>query len=674
MSYWQQFDKMKAHEKALKSALVCTISGSLATLLAALTHQESSLIYILSSTLFVLFRYGETVNERVCMILIGGLCAATSALIAASLHQVFILALILVMLVSFVTYFYSFINEGFIVISKVATVFMCFAILPSQNNIPAINLFLQIIAGTCTALTIYWLYYQFKQLFSPHSSYKDWLSSFQSNLHAMSGNIYRVPQTHLKSLSLLYSEQMKKKQPEIAILVDSTTNLLYNIAKCLKGPQHSLINTHYGELLKQYLSTLEKALNEKNTHLLKDIHLPFEEKNNTLRALGFFSRIRLNTRSQIAYFHFILFILKRNIARIIELNLIEEKTYIPQDRFSLKTFLESIVTAIKKQTLYVESGDGTREFSVNSKIAIRASVALSLAYIVTYFGELKYGSWVMITANLVLLVKQGATIKKAWDRIAGHVCGFLLAIPFGSLIWVKFSNPFFWVPVLIFISIYTFQRLYFFFSMTLMVVMLYLYTATSAVGFGHFNHIDFMTWRLVDTLTGAFISLLMSFLIFPKTAYSPIKAHLKKSLIHLRNYIEKNITLLNPQNKDTVLLSKDHDALIDDYRLNELEQNCWRFQADRFNPDYYRFNRFLEKQAKIIDTLLLMTQIISTLKNDVHRQQKIDSAICTFLISITKVFNSLISDKNDDNDNMIELPDRHILYQIQTLLQDIHWL
>ena len=173
------------------------------------------------------------------------------------------------------------------------------------------------------------------------------------------------------------------------------------------------------------------------------------------------------------------------------------------------TVSHSLIQALKPPPLF-----HSNQLSDNLKFSARAMIAIPLSYIIAMQLAVANPAWIILTTNLVLLVRHGDTSKKSLDRIIGHVCGFLFAIPLIFYIWPLLSTPIFWVPLLVFSCALFLTRNYIIFSLFIMIAIIYLaYQDT----YFQLNSYDFfhLSWhRLLDVTYGSLIAYGTSAFIF----------------------------------------------------------------------------------------------------------------------------------------------------------------
>ena len=108
--------------------------------------------------------------------------------------------------------------------------------------------------------------------------------------------------------------------------------------------------------------------------------------------------------------------------------------------------------ALKAQKIYVKGAGLT----LNSKLYLRGAIAITGSFLFScFYGDPRYAPWIILSCNLVVLVRQGDTLKKGFDRISGHVVGFGIASILGWWVWPYFSTGYVWIPFLIFFSSYS---------------------------------------------------------------------------------------------------------------------------------------------------------------------------------------------------------------------------
>tara|TARA_B100001093_G_scaffold519805_1_gene610597 strand:- start:10847 stop:12571 length:1725 start_codon:yes stop_codon:yes gene_type:complete len=236
------------------------------------------------------------------------------------------------------------------------------------------------------------------------------------------------------------------------------------------------------------------------------------------------------------------------------------------------------------------------KLSVNSKIAIRAMIAIPLALVLSKIVESQHPSWVILTTNLILQVRFGDTIKKAMERTLGHIAGFIITLILANYIWPQFSTPFFWIPILIFMCTYNINKNYFFFSLSIMLTIIF-YDYISHRGYYDLFSIIFSTAksRLIDTLLGAGIALSTSLLLFPSTGNEALK-NMHQNII---DCFIKLLTMIN-QHYDEYQLTHLKNEMVKIIESNKAVYLSFQHQPQNYMRKDKVFYRRIKREKEIL--------------------------------------------------------------------------
>lgn len=142
------------------------------------------------------------------------------------------------------------------------------------------------------------------------------------------------------------------------------------------------------------------------------------------------------------------------------------------------------------------------------KYALRVGLGLALSVFIFKFFKIDHGHWIALTLLIVIQPYYGATRKKGFERIIGTVAGIVVG---GAIMLLPIKHETF-VVILIFISFFVAYYLRnnykvgVFFVTIMMVVMMQLSKQGSW---------DLIWWRVLSTLIGSALAIIISFAFWP---------------------------------------------------------------------------------------------------------------------------------------------------------------
>lgn len=174
------------------------------------------------------------------------------------------------------------------------------------------------------------------------------------------------------------------------------------------------------------------------------------------------------------------------------------------------------------------------------KYALRVGLGLALSVFIFKFFQIDHGHWIALTLLIVIQPYYGATRKKGFERIIGTVAGIVAG---GAIMLLPIKHETF-VVILIFISFFVAYYLRnnykvgVFFVTIMMVVMMQLSKQGSW---------DLIWWRVLSTLIGSALAILISFAFWPIWEKQRFPALLNSSFN--QNLFFLNQVILNYQKK-----------------------------------------------------------------------------------------------------------------------------
>ena len=488
-----------AYKSHWRTGIVGTIACSFAALIAnAMPLGKTAIFYcILSATLSSFFASQRGARYKFSMHSLGTILLICSTLISHVLSPYWIPSCIALIIISGVLYFYSMINNDSLMIAKFTIVVVAFSYHPFSIhfNISINELFISLMIG-CTigymANTVYSLITR-----RHHHSRASYISeSIIQWIKICQKETSKQPIIPTPKIESIYYNDIKPSTVEEQYTAISI--LFYKYQKIIECETIK-------ESLKLFARHYFNSLLDKNMHLTSDL---------VRSACKIFTyevthNITLSNSDEVE----LCYIIQRLSDDLVHLS-DETVNHYTFEKDSIKENLpKKLKQVLSEQSLFTRD-----RLSMNSQLAIRAMVAIPLALVISKIIKTQHPDWIILTTNLVLQVRFGDTIKRAMERTIGHIVGFIITLVLASLIWPYFSSPYFWIPALIFLCTYNINKNYFYFSLSIMITIIF-YDYISHLGNHDLSSIILMTAksRLLDTLIGATIALSASLFLFPST-------------------------------------------------------------------------------------------------------------------------------------------------------------
>lgn len=586
------------HQLGLEYALMISFAVSTVTLAWHFYAFPNFLLTALSAGLSIFFAYGKRLWQRILSLSVGCLYMTVICLIAHALFGHIIATLIYVMILVFLSYYLSIINSFTLFTCKISLTFLAFVLFPNTGTA---HTSLQAMAITMIEGGFFALASLI--LFHPLNTYIQSNNRNINNCLKLLKTVVGTPinQWHHDDVQLLGSktEQLRDSIGHDYINSTHITNIadaINTLYQFFTGPHEWIFIKDFSDDFNHFLGQISQAIQHMDETRIEQDYQAFKLNMDKKRDSGYLETISQQDRIQILLCLFNIHQLSHNIKFLIKSYQQHQKKSIWQQ---LKFKGESDWFSIPKNSLDFFRDKTTKTLSCATKIAIRSTIALSTAYVLAMFFSIKYGAWVFLTANLVLLNRPGETIKRSWHRVSGHVIGFFVGIPLGFL-WYYHPWPYLWVPILVFLCGYAFIKNYFVFSTTIMLMILYLYSKLSPAPFTGLESIQFMSYRLLDTMIGAAIATSTCLLVFPKTGDSSIEDILNKLCLSLSHVSHALANLLKDKHKADALLNSIQDSQdIKDMANTEIQD--LHFQPAGLKQQYqYLYNTFLKESTLLI--------------------------------------------------------------------------
>lgn len=629
-------------EKALHYALICTLSVSSMAFIASFLDVPlyMKLFFIFASWCFVFYGYGNTLKQQCLMIVFGCLCISILSFIGVFLGEYLWLIGIFLFIVSFALYFYSSINTGALYIAKLGMVVLSFVVigLPGHSIVFAWNIFwMEIFGGflvLCSSIIIYILF-GYKR--TPDYFLKKWEKSFVSTLNAINESpeltkhdlseflsINKFMKSHLSSDNF-YVLQDKDKHIELSIILEnisSSFNLLTNNIN-----ENPCIKKSLWQISKGFFECLIESFEKGDSSILSLYHEKL--KNNILckQEQGFFATMKPSLRKKYTeYFLLIENILTESISLFnLKINYYHKSNFLKD----IKKLILKGWSAVKSQKAF----DGENfSLSFNTKFALRASIAITSSFIFAcFYGEPVYAPWIILSCNVVLLSRQGDTVKKFIVRLGGTIFGFGFALILGWWVWPYFSTGYFWVPFLMFCASYSILANYFCFSFFLIIYIVYVYSLLIGPSFAQFPTLSLAVTRLIDVCIGGGFAFIAGFFIFKNLGIEPNKQRDYDFSLSLFSYI-KDLKYFD-KNKNKNLYEKNLVF------IRYITESKAKFQSLEFQVEGYKKN--VLKQKKIFYNQVELFENLSFLDS---RLNNINFNKIVFTPELKKLYKKHISD------------------------------
>ena len=611
------------HKDYWRYATISTLSCILAGLVSLFTPLAGLYVFylILASAAAAFYCYGSTLATQTSMILFGILIGLISCLTTSYLANNLYLSTIALFFISGLLYYYSLKNIGAFFIVKFTLVLTAFSYHPmgaDQALNPTTMTLVFLSAGICCSLVnaIYYL------LFNNQSKeFNIWENTLIHNLNALRSpfkassfiNLLPLIPSELGDQHALTNHLILEK---ISIALNKYHNILQ--ADSISASLKAVSQRYFSSITLDNQITSSLNIEEAKSFFFTQA-LPLLNTHNTNEAELLYLIDKLSDN---------LMLLHPNIQT--------PTKQLPSKQAS-STF-KNVIQALKPPPIAYSS-----QLSDNVKIAARAMIAIPLSYIIAMQLAVANPAWIILTTNLVLLVRHGDTSKKSFDRISGHICGFIIAIPLFFYLWPLLNTPIFWIPLLVFSCALSLTRNYIAFSIFMMIAIIYLAYQGAHLQLNSHNFFQLAWHRLLDVTYGSLIAYGTSALIFNQCG----SLQLKQAHLQIMTKINQTLTLLIKNPKET-------DLLIEKSNLSkQLTDNLALYNSLLYQPRYYIKNKENHIAISTFEKTL-STQIISlmyrvtTLPAGFSDCQSIQKDITTNLKSLQKIINRYDPYNNDN--------------------------
>lgn len=584
------------------------------------------LMFVISSAIFGFFSYGNTLIKQTLTILLGISLGSVICFLGGVLAHNFILALIYLVLTTFVLYFYSTLSVASLFFTKFNLILLAFALLAFPETTVSFyaNLMLAIFSGGVLVIIINSCLYFLGNSVPWRRPIRQWHQALFALLTSLSLKRDLPAGNRLLLIVKQIKPDLLSKNPELFLTVERTTHAMVKwLMEIQKNPYtlHAFLDDYC-----QFFTTVLEGLKSQNTSLILKADCDFTASMNQRKEAGFFAQLPYSVRASFAESFFLL----NKFAKTLLNSLSCEAAQSGNQLESQASWLKSTWHALAAKRLFTVSWRLTLE----SKIALRAAATMGVAYVVAYFFLREYAAWVVLTSNLVIQTKKGDTIKKCMDRILGHAVGAAAVLVISFYVWPYFNTPFIWVPLLTGIAAYYFLKNYFIFGVFFMIALVYLYMSLSPVGVSQFPFVHFTLIRLTDITVGSFIALMAGLFVFPNVGLQPMYQPLAQLFERCGQYLLK-LNVHTSAATDSIVF-EERQQLLAGLLNNERLFKTLSFQPDRYRHNQQFHRRVLNKQALLIENIEALTRRMYLTENPFMLSPAFSKTITIYLSQLQR--------------------------------------
>ncbi|ASN03900.1 FUSC family protein [Virgibacillus necropolis] len=215
-----------------------------------------------------------------------------------------------------------------------------------------------------------------------------------------------------------------------------------------------------------------------------------------------------------------------------------------------------------------DDNDNEDKFNQSTKKSVQALVAGIISIIVGGFISPNRPYWVILTAFVVLLGTQsvGRTYKKGFERSLGSIIGAVLGFGLAKLISGHSAIELTLLFIVVFLAFYMVTVSYTIMSMFITMLLAFMYDLL----LGGIT-IQLIGARVMDTIAGALIALLVSSVIFPKKTTDKVADTFGEFLEELEPYV---MDYLRSFREEVSVKGLAHNAFLMDEKLQVIEDEA----------------------------------------------------------------------------------------------------
>lgn len=512
--------KKRSHllaDDALKYALQSTASVLISVFISQLyfMSQVNLTLYFVCSAIFVFFCFGQTLGAQMMLLLLSTVVTTLLCVAAMLLSGNVGLSALLIFLSAGVVFFYSTLNMGTTVMSKLMFVPVSFCIVDPHvmGVVKASETGAAVILGGVSAALANFAVYFFSIKQPERLLHKRWQSELMRLLDNLSKKLACYPVEEFDRLGQALKKEMIEVDGRYAMNVDRVTNALCKFINTIENSPALLISME-DDLLAVF-SLLHSALEKGDLVKIKLAQQSWAgvmEKNSqcsSSRQCSFNSSLRL------AQCFFLLEILIKELGPHLQYRFLSRGLH--NINIAILNFYQNLKSnfhAWRQHSVVLCQGS----LNTQAKVAIRSSIAMLVSFLVARASHSPHAAWILLSTGIVIQLRLGDTVKKGLDRILGHFAGFPLAFFFGIFFQV-FHFPVILGLILVFCCTYSLLKNYFVFGICLMSTLIFLTVINSPSALSHEMILRFLTLRLIDVTIGSLIALFASYFVFKNTGF-----------------------------------------------------------------------------------------------------------------------------------------------------------
>ncbi len=287
-------------------------------------------------------------------------------------------------------------------------------------------------------------------------------------------------------------------------------------------------------------------------------------------------------------------------ARLVALQLRNYLEYLDNQRQSLQA-IERLLSKVNRQRniaptsldfkRFITSEDYnpallTENVTLQSPIfrhALRLSIGLLVGYVLGHVFNVTNIYWILLTIVVILRPNYGLTVQRSRNRVAGTILGVIIAI---ILFLFPINQTFLLIllTISLILAVATLSANYMLAATFITLNVIFLFSLLSP------DQWDVITYRLIDTIIGASVSVLVSYFIFPSWEINHIQDALKEAIESNQQLLDLMPTIQQDDLAEMPFRLVRKKAFI---KSSELNASFQRFTQDPKNkqvhyPEYYQ--------------------------------------------------------------------------------------
>ncbi len=551
---------------AITGTVGCCVSLSIGYVLSI---RGFGLFYCaLSAALTGFFEYGNALRQQLLMLVFGAGIMIAGAVITHSLIHHTAISFIALIVICGVLYFYTLVNTGFLFICKLSIIVMAFSYVQQSVSTHLSNqdVFFYLLLGCSMTIIAHLMYYMLftyhqitiryknRQLII-HKAIKFFSDTTVSKLDSMRDN--RMDET-------LFTPRWNNQDDTyqaISIVLHKYDRLI----------ELESVSDQFRLQCQQFFNQINQDGVDLKVSQIQSAHQRFQQQTMTTNRPQNLDEIEL------------CYLIHRLSNDLVDFYQPAKSLIIDENQGSLRALLLDFKNALLATRLFDH-----KRLTDNSKVAIRAMIAIGCAFGLALVIDSTHPDWIILTTNLVLQVRSGDTSKKVVERMLGHCLGFLIAFICILFLWPQLSNPYIWIPLLIFLCTYSLNKNYFLFSSCIMITILYHdFMIFSDNAMSTAKLVSIATDRLADTFIGVSIALTASLCIFNRVGHNTIES----TYCHLLEQCRELLTAISQSLNEAQL------SVMKKNITQQITDNKALYHSLRFHPLHYFKHKPLIEQV-----------------------------------------------------------------------------